>query len=315
MVGADLANLANEAALTAARRDHERVQMADFTDSFDRIVLGVERRLLMSDEDRRRTAYHEAGHAIVGMLTPHADPVRKVSIIPRGRALGVTMSTPDQDRLNYDENALIARIRVALGGRAAEELVYGTHTTGAESDLEQVTAIARQMVGRWGMSDVVGPITTLPSENDSPLLPGVQVASAETQRLVDREVRRIVSEAHNDVLALLAEHRDNLESLTNRLVAQESLDQDDAYRAAGISPGALHTDTSTARAHSDPAAPVPDDAGSQDADQPAPVAAEQSNQFNVAVGGQADRAPRTSHLAPAHGTGGAFASTSTDKRR
>jgi hypothetical protein len=158
--------------LTAACRDRKRVEMADFTDSCERIVLGAERRLLMSDEDRRRTAYHEAGHAIVGMLTPHADPVRKVSIIPRGRALGVTMSTPDRDRLNYDENALIARTAVALGGRAAEQLIYGTHTAGAESDLEQVTAIARQMVGRWGTSEVIGPITALPSHNDSPLLPG-----------------------------------------------------------------------------------------------------------------------------------------------
>lgn len=309
MVGADLANLANEAALTAARRDHERVEMADFTDSFDRIVLGAERRLLMSDEDRRRTAYHEAGHAIVGMLTPHADPVRKVSIIPRGRALGVTMSTPDQDRLNYDENALIARIRVALGGRAAEELIYGTHTTGAESDLEQVTAIARQMVGRWGMSDVIGPITALPSENDTPFLPGAQIASAETQRLVDEEVRRIVSEAHNHVLALLDEHRDNLESLTNRLVANESLDQDDAYRAAGISPGAVRTDTSVARAHSNPHAPIPDDVGSQDADQPAAAGADQSNE--VAAGGLAAHALHTSHH-PAHRTDQAFASMSTD---
>ncbi len=315
MVGADLANLANEAALTAARRDHERVEMADFTDSFDRIVLGAERRLLMSAEDRRRTAYHEAGHAIVGMLTPHADPVRKVSIIPRGRALGVTMSTPDQDRLNYDENALIARIRVALGGRAAEQLIYGTHTTGAESDLEQVTAIARQMVGRWGMSDVIGPITTLPSENETPLLPGAQFASAETQRLVDEEVRRIVSDAHDQVLALLDEHRDNLESLTNRLVANESLDQDDAYRAAGISPPALRTDTPTARAHSDQDAPGPDDSDIPDADQPTSVAAGQGNEVNVGAGGLAGRALHASQRPPAPGIDRPFASMPTDRRR
>ena len=225
------------------------------------------------------------------------------------------MSTPDQDRLNYDENALITRIRVALGGRAAEELIYGTHTTGAESDLEQVTAIARQMVGRWGMSDVIGPIATLPSENDTPLLPGAQIASAETQRLVDEEVRRIVSEAHNHVLALLDEHRDNLESLTNRLVANESLDQDDAYRAAGISPPPLRTDTPTARAHSDQDAPGPDDAVIPDADQPAGVPAGQSNEVNVGAGGAADRALYASHRPPVHGIDRLFASMSKDKRR
>jgi cell division protease FtsH len=144
------------------------------------------------------------------------------------------MSAPDRDRLNYDEDALTARIRVALGGRAAEELIYGKHTTGAESDLEQITAIARQMVGRWGMSDLVGPMTAFPPDTDSPLMPGAQITSPETQRLVDEEVRRIVTEAHQYVLGLLAEHRENLDALTQALMEHETLDQEHAYQAAGI---------------------------------------------------------------------------------
>ena len=164
MVGADLANLANEAALLAARREHERVQMADFTDSLEKIMLGAPRGIMLSAEDRERTAYHESGHALVGMLTPDADPVRKVSIIPRGMALGVTLSTPDADRVSYSREELEAKIKVALGGRVAEEIVYGKITTGAESDIQQLTQIARQMVGRWGMSDKLGPVAVLPSD-------------------------------------------------------------------------------------------------------------------------------------------------------
>ena len=238
MVGADLANLANEAALTAARRDRDRVTMRDFTDSLERIVLGAARKLLMSEEDRRRTAYHEAGHALVGMLIPHADPVRKVSIIPRGRALGVTFSAPDADRLNYDAETLVARIHVALAGRGAEELVFGNHTTGAESDLEQVTAIARQMVGRWGMSDVIGPLVALPAGEDA-FLPGAQVASSDTQRLVDEEARRIAVEAQNEVYEMLAEHRDKLDALASALLEHETLDQHEAYEAAGVPPDGI----------------------------------------------------------------------------
>src|SRR5262249_59349562 len=148
MVGADLANLVNEAALLAATRDHEAVQIADFTDSLEKIILGAGRKVMMSDADRRRTAYHEAGHALVGMLTPGADPVRKVSIIPRGPALGVTFSAPDADRYNYTTEDLEAKVMVALGGRVAEEVAFGDITTGAEGDIDQVTALARHMVGR-----------------------------------------------------------------------------------------------------------------------------------------------------------------------
>ena len=234
MVGADLANLANEAALTAARRNHERVEQADFTDALEKIVLGAPRGTVLSDEDRRRVAFHEAGHALVGMLTPGADPVRKVSIIPRGQALGVTFSAPDDDRANYEQSWLVGKIKVALGGRVAEEVVYGTVTTGAESDIQQLTQIARGMVGRWGMSSAIGPIAVLPAEQDGPLLPGSQQASESTQRLVDDEVRRIVEDAYADVTRLLTEHRQQLDALTDALLRDETLDEDAAYAAAQV---------------------------------------------------------------------------------
>jgi cell division protease FtsH len=234
MVGADLANLANEAALLAARRQHAKVQMSDFTDSLEKIMLGAPRGIILSPADRERTAYHESGHALVGMLTPDADPVRKVSIIPRGMALGVTLSTPDADRVSYSREDLEAKIRVALGGRAAEEVVYGKITTGAESDLQQLTQIARQMVGRWGMSDRLGPVTVLPSNGDGPLLPGASETSPQTQWLIDEEVRRLVDEAHGEVTQLLGDHRDQLESLTRALLEAETLDAVDAYAAAGV---------------------------------------------------------------------------------
>jgi cell division protease FtsH len=234
MVGADLANLVNEAALTAARRAHDAVMEADFTEALERIVLGAERQIMISDEDRRRTAFHEGGHAIVGMLTPGADPVRKVSIIPRGLALGVTFSAPDADRFNYQEPEILAKIKVALGGRVAEEIVFSTISTGAESDIEQLTGLARQMVGRWGMSDAVGPVSVLPRDGSGPLLPGVAEVSPETRKLVDEEVRRIVAEAHDEVVMVLTENRARLDGLASALLEHETLDEDDAYAAAGV---------------------------------------------------------------------------------
>jgi cell division protease FtsH len=234
MVGADLANLVNEAALLAARRNHDAVQEADFTDSLERIVLGAERQVMMSDDDRRRTAYHEAGHAIVGMLTDGADPVRKVSIIPRGVALGVTFAAPESDRFNYRTPEVYAKIKVALGGRAAEEVVFGELSTGAESDIQQLTEIARQMVGRWGMSEAIGPVAVIPRDGSGPLLPGVAEVSPDTQKLVDSEVRRIVDESRRAVMALLTENRARLDALAQALLEHETLDEDDAYAAAGV---------------------------------------------------------------------------------
>jgi cell division protease FtsH len=254
MVGADLANLVNEAALTAARRGHEVVEEEDFTDALERIVLGAERRVMLSDDDRRRTAYHEAGHAIVGMLTPRSDPVRKVSIIPRGMALGVTFSAPDADRFNYLEPEVRAKIKVALGGRAAEETVFGEISTGAESDIEQLTALARQMVGRWGMSDALGPVSVIPRDGSGPFIPGSADASPETQRLLDQEVRRIVAEAHDEVVTLLKENRGRLDSLAEALLEHETLDEDDAYAAAEVAraPEATVGELATAARSFDP---------------------------------------------------------------
>jgi cell division protease FtsH len=234
MVGADLANLVNEAALTAARRGHDVVEEADFTDALERIVLGAERQVMMTEEDRRRTAYHEGGHAVVGMLTPGADPVRKVSIIPRGMALGVTFSAPDADRFNYLEPEIVAKIKVALGGRVAEEIVFDEISTGAESDIQQLTALARQMVGRWGMSDALGPVSVIPRDAIGPFLPGAAEVAPETQKIVDDEVRRIVGEAHAEVVALLTENRERLDALASALLEHETLDEADAYAAAGV---------------------------------------------------------------------------------
>jgi cell division protease FtsH len=167
------------------------------------------------------------------MLTPEADPVRKVSIIPRGQALGVTLSTPDSDRVSYSREELEAHIKVSLGGRVAEEVVYGTITTGAESDLQQLTQIARQMVGRWGMSDKVGPITILPGDGQ-PVYPGTSEISQHTQYQIEEEVHRIVEEAHAEVTQLLTEHREQLDDLTHALLKAETLDAPDAYAAAGV---------------------------------------------------------------------------------
>jgi cell division protease FtsH len=239
MVGADLANLVNEAALLAARRNHEKVNPQDLSDAMERIVLGAERKVMLSEEDRRRTAYHEAGHAIIGMVTPGADPVRKVSIIPRGQALGVTFSAPDADRFNFEERYLLAQIRVALGGRAAEEIVFGDMTTGAESDIQHLTRIARQMVGRWGMSRAIGPIAVVPMDGVNPFFPGASETSESTQRLVDEEVRRIVESAHREAIEVLRSHRQNLDSLVTALLEHETLGEAQAYEAAGLPRNAL----------------------------------------------------------------------------
>ncbi|ROQ83129.1 cell division protease FtsH [Streptomyces sp. CEV 2-1] len=231
MTGADLANLANEAALLAVKRRQSEVSGADLSDALEKVQLGAERSLVMSDEDRRRTAYHESGHALLGMLQPGADPVRKVTIVPRGRALGVTLSTPDADKYAYTEEYLRGRIIGALGGMAAEQVVFGVVTTGAESDLEQVTGLARGMVGRWGMSHRVGRLTAIPA--DAQQAYGL-VAAPATLDAVDGEMRRIVDECYEEACRLLANNRDRLDSLAGALLENETLDEVAAYRAAGI---------------------------------------------------------------------------------
>ena len=242
MVGADLKNLVNEAALLAVRRDHDRVTMADITDSLEKIILGTRRGIVLSPEERERTAFHESGHALLGMLTPGADPVRKISIIPRGQALGVTFQAPETDRYGYSAQYLRGRITGALGGRAAEEIVYGDVTTGAENDLEHATSIARQMAGRWGMSPAIGPVSVLPPpDQESPL--GLDGVAPATKELVDTEARRIIEECYQQALEVLRDSRDHLERLARTLLDRETLDQDEAYAAAGIS----HNTTGVAR--------------------------------------------------------------------
>jgi cell division protease FtsH len=231
MVGADLRNLVNEAALMAARRNHEKVTMPDFADALEKIVLGTERQIMMSEAEKERTAFHEAGHALLGMLLPGADPVRKISIIPRGRALGVTFQSPDADRYAYDRNYLEGRIVGALGGRAAEDVVFGTITTGAENDLVQVTRIARSMVGKWGMSEAIGPITLI-DENREPYF--ASEIGERTQELMDEEVRRIVDDCYQRAVTVLKEHRSQLDAIAGALLEKETLDEAEAYEVAGI---------------------------------------------------------------------------------
>ncbi len=235
MVGADLKNLVNEAALLAAKSGREQVEPADFTQSLEKIILGAERRITISREDRERTAYHEGGHALLGMLMTGADPVRKISIIPRGNALGVTFQTPDTDRYGYDIDYLRGRITGALGGRAAEELVYGSVTTGAESDLEQCTSIARQMVGRWGMCEAIGPVSIFPSVDGAAWYSGDPRSPSETTRsLVDSEIRTLIDSCYQDAMSRLTEHRPQLNALAAALLEAETLDEIEAYAAAGI---------------------------------------------------------------------------------
>src|SRR5581483_3513165 len=215
-------------------REHELVTMGDFSDALEKIELGTARKLLLTPEDKRRTAYHEAGQALVGMLTPCADPVRKISIIPRTMSLGVTLSAPESDRFNYDKQGLLAHIRVATGGRAAEEVVYGDETTGAESDIRQATQLARNMVGRFGMSDAIGFLAVLPQDADAGGFPGYSEVSERTRQRIDDEMRRIVGEAHDDAVQLLAANRERLDSLAEALFEAETLEGPAAYVAAGL---------------------------------------------------------------------------------
>src|SRR2546429_925761 len=227
MVGADLANLVNEAALLAARRNLDRVTQKCFTEALDKILLGAERPLVLSEEDLNVVAYHEGGHALTGLLSQNADPVTKVTIVPRGQALGVTMSTPLDDRYNYSKEYLLTQIVTALGGRAAEQIAIGHITTGAENDLQRVTAIARQMVTRWGMSERLGTVSF--SERQSPFLSVGEMGapgdySETTAELIDDEVDRIVRMCYERTLELLSSHRATLDRIAQELRRQETID-------------------------------------------------------------------------------------------
>jgi cell division protease FtsH len=240
--GADLKNVVNEAALLAARRDQQEVTSKDFFDSLEKIMLGPERPILLSREDRERIAYHESGHAILGLVVPGADPVHRVTIVPRGQALGVTYQRPSTDRYNYPEAYLRARIVGMLGGRAAEEMVYGTRTTGAESDIEQATALARSMVTRWGMSDRLGLVQLAPRAN--PYLGGAPAFGADrpfsesTAQAIDAEVLKIISESYDQALELLRTHRKALDALVAALLEKETLDETEILAVTGLPPAA-----------------------------------------------------------------------------
>ncbi|USQ83725.1 ATP-dependent zinc metalloprotease FtsH [Streptomyces phaeoluteigriseus] len=231
MTGAELANLANEAALLAVKRGQEQVTRSDLSEALEKVQLGAERSLVMPEEERRRTAYHESGHALLGMLQPGADPVRKITIVPRGRALGVTLSTPDADRYAYTEEYLRGRIIGALGGMAAEHVVYDMITTGSENDLEQVTIIVRGMVARWGMSERVGRMSALPG--DAQQAYGLS-AAPQTLDAIDHEMRRVVDECYEEACRKLRDHRGQLDDLAQALLENETLDEADAYRIAGV---------------------------------------------------------------------------------
>ncbi len=233
LVGADLRNLVNEAALGAARKGESQVTMADFGDAIEKTLLGSERKILLSEQDRERIAYHESGHALLGLIVPGADPVKKVTIIPRGQALGVTLQSPIDDRFNYGEDYLRARLIGALGGRAAEKIVYGVVTTGAENDLQQVTRIAHEMVARWGMSPKVGPLNY--GDGDANQLYQRPYSEA-TAQVIDDEVRRIAEECQAQAEQLLKDHRTQLDALAHALLRNDSLDEGQIIQVTGLGP-------------------------------------------------------------------------------
>jgi cell division protease FtsH len=229
--GADLANLINEAALIAARRSKDKVDMADFEFAKDKVLMGVERRsMVLSDEEKRNTAYHEAGHALVAKLTPGTDPIHKVSIIPRGRALGITQQLPLDDRYTYSKDYLLKALNVLLGGRAAEELALSHMTTGAGNDLERATDLARKMVTEWGMSEKLGPLTF--GKKEEQIFLGREIArhkdySEKTAVDIDEEVKRFVIDAYENARKLLRDNKDLLEAVAKTLLERETIDGPD----------------------------------------------------------------------------------------
>jgi cell division protease FtsH len=230
--GADLANLVNEAALFAARRNKRVVDQQDFEDAKDKIMMGAERKsMVMTEDEKRLTAYHEAGHAIVGLKSPEHDPVHKVTIIPRGRALGVTMFLPEEDRYSYTKRRLNSQICSLFGGRLAEEMIFGAErvTTGAQNDIQRATEIARNMVTKWGLSDRMGPLAY--GEDEGEVFLGHQVTqhktiSDETAHAIDEEVRRIIDSNYNRAKALLNEHMDKLHAMAEALMKYETIDSE-----------------------------------------------------------------------------------------
>jgi len=236
MAGADLANLVNEAALLAARKNKTLVDMSDFEEAKDKVMLGVERKsLVLSEDERKLTAYHEAGHTVVSIMTPGSDPIHKVTIVPRGRALGLMMSLPEKDRYGQTKEWLIGRLAISFGGRVAEELVFGPDkvTTGAGSDIEQATSLARRMVTQFGMSEKIGMMAV--GEREHEVFLGREFGtrrevSERTAEVVDDEVKRFIDEAYRKATHILTEHRELLERIALTLLDRETVDRDDLER-------------------------------------------------------------------------------------
>ncbi len=233
--GADLANLCNEAALVAASKNHDSVSMNDFSEAIDRIILGEVRPLILEEEDRRIVAYHESGHVLVAWLTPNTDPVHKVTIIPHGRALGVTEQMPEEDRYNYGREELLARIRVMLGGRSAEEIACDDITTGAENDLVEATRLARRMITRWGMGSLG--LQAFAADEEQPFL-GYELTQArdyseQTAAQIDRDIQTILNTCHEEVKALLNREHDKLDALVAILLKDETVEQEGLERLLG----------------------------------------------------------------------------------
>ena len=233
MAGADLANLVNEGALLAARKGHDKIYMNDLEEAKDKVMLGAERKsLVMREEERRLTAFHEAGHAVCAMMVKGNDPLHKVTIVPRGRALGVAFTLPEDDRVSVTREQLEARLVMAYGGRVAEELVFGRDrvTTGAASDIQQATSLARRYVSQWGLSDAVGPI--LVGDNEQEVFLGRELqsrreVSEKTAQLVDAEVSRVINEAYSRARAVLTEHKELLHAMATNLLERETLVRED----------------------------------------------------------------------------------------
>ncbi|TWT74573.1 ATP-dependent zinc metalloprotease FtsH [Posidoniimonas polymericola] len=237
MTGADIQNLANEAALWATRHDKKFVEMEDFEYSRDKIMMGANREELLTEEEKKQTAYHEAGHTLVAWMLPECDRVHKVTVIPRGRALGVTQLTPDEDRHNMPQSRMQATLAMALAGRAAEKIIYDEFSAGAESDLKRATSLARRMVTHWGMSERLGPVAYSTGE-ENPFL-GREIVqdqrhfSEHTAQVIDEEVSKILHNAADRARSLLTENRDKLETLTNGLLEKEELDEDEITALIG----------------------------------------------------------------------------------
>jgi cell division protease FtsH len=233
--GADLANLCNEAALVAASKNHEQVFKSDFDEAIDRIILGEARPMLMTEKDRVVVAYHESGHALVAWMTPDTDPVYKVTIVPHGRALGVTEQLPEEDRYNYSKDELLARIRVMLGGRSAEEIACGDITTGAENDLVEATRLVRRMVTRWGMGSMG--LSAFQVDEQQPFL-GYELTqgrdySEQTAAMIDRDIQHILNQCHEEVHELLGREHEKLDALVDTLLKEETIERDTIQRILG----------------------------------------------------------------------------------